>query len=626
MCGIAGILGLRSDDGMVPRMIDVIKHRGPDSEGYYLSREAHIGHCRLAINDLSARAGQPFRSGDDAVAVAVNGEIYNYKAIRSALIAKGYQFISNSDCEVILHAYVDQEMDFISDLNGMFAFALWDRPKRTLFLARDRLGIKTLYYTKTKDHFLFASELKALAACGDVDLSMDLQALGEYLVFENYFGSKTLNHAIKMVEPGQIVRIQVQDLSIHERFFWQPSLSKSEDLSRVALPERYLGTLEASVDRHLISDVPVGCYLSSGIDSPSVAYWASRKLNGRLNTYTGYFGIDGFYDEADGARRIADHFGCHNERVDIRPADFVGHIENVIYHLDEPRVGMGSFSQYMVAMHASRDVKVILTGHGGDEFYAGYPVFKAIWGRKNILKLLLSSSPREIMFFLYFSLFPILKKGLRYYLPNIFSKEFLKRILVGDFHEEMTRQTDIMDEPEKLRKKTSDPYEHLFLTYLKFYLPALFVVEDKISMAFSLESRTPLCDNEMLELALRIPLAEKLRGYELKYIPRRAMRGKLPEFVYTLPKRGFPTPLRIWFRKELKGFIRSFILDSFSGLDMIFRRRAVERMIVSYQDAFIETPYDEIRAHRLWMLLNLIVYFKNQKNRYRPNRAPIHFH
>ena len=539
MCGIAGIIGSRADDDTVPRMIEVIKHRGPDSEGYYRSGEVHIGHCRLAINDLSERASQPFRTENDSVIVVTNGEIYNFMPIRSALTAKGYRFTSNSDCEVILHAYMERGIESIPDLNGMFAIALWDGREKVLFLIRDRLGIKPLYYTRTNDHFLFASELKALAASEDVNFSMDIQALGEYLVFENYFGAKTLNKDIKMVEPGQILKIQAQDLSIQKRFFWQPDLSRNDDRPCTPIHDRYLATLEASVDRHLISDVPVGCYLSSGVDSPSVAYWASKKLNGRLNTYTGNFGIEGFYDEGEGARRIAGHFGCPNERVDIRPVDFVDHIENVIYHLDEPRVGMGSFSQYMVARRASQDVKVIMTGHGGDEFFAGYPVFKAIYGRQNILKLFLSSSPREMMYFVYFSMLPMIRKGLRYFLPNIFSQKSLKTVLTDDFHAELMKRANFMEEPEKLRTEASSPYEHLFLTYLKFYLPALFVVEDKISMAFSLESRTPLCDNEMLEFALRIPLSEKLKGYELKYIPRNAMRGKLPEFIYGCRKEAF---------------------------------------------------------------------------------------
>jgi len=626
MCGIAGWAGRNADPQLLTRMIDIMRHRGPDAEGYYLSEEAQLGHCRLAINDLSEQANQPFQSRDRSVAVVVNGEIYNFRDIKEPLTQKGYPFRSNSDCEVILHAYLDRGLEFIRELNGMFAIAIWDEKKKTLFLVRDRLGIKPLYYTRVGNSLLFASEIKALAACKEAPLSLDLQSFGEYLVFENCFGNRTLNEEIKLVEPGQIVTFDLHSRSLNKNYFWQPSLSSLSDDSRDNLYDSYLKTVETSVNRHLISDVPVGCYLSSGIDSSSVTYFATRKLNGHIKTYTGYFGIDGFYDEATGARQIADHLGCPNERVDIGPRDFVDNIENVLYHLDEPRVGMGSFSQYMVAKKAAREVKVILTGHGGDEFFAGYPVFKAIYGRGNVIKLLLSSTPRELMYFAYFSLLPLFTKELRYFLPNIFSKDSLRTDLQEDFHHELLRRANILEEPEKLRAGSSNQYEQLFLTYLKFYLPALFVVEDKISMAFSLESRTPLCDNEMLDLALRIPLSEKLKGYELKHIPRSAMRAKLPEFIYELPKRGFPTPLRFWFRKELKDYIRDFILDNFAELNVIFRRSAVERMIADYQNAFIATPYDEIKSHRLWMLLNLIIYFKNQKSRYHRERTTVRVH
>jgi asparagine synthase (glutamine-hydrolysing) len=615
MCGIAGVVGRVPDERLVPRMIEIMKHRGPDAEGFYRSRNLHLGHCRLAINDLSERAKQPFQSADKNVIVVANGEIYNFRELRDLLIKKGYQFHSNSDCEVILHAYIDQGLNFIPNLNGMFAIAIWDEGRGSLYLARDRLGIKPLYYTLTKDAFFFASEIKGLTVCADVNLSIDLQSFGEYLVFENYFENRTLNQKIKLVEPGQIIRFEGSRHSIKRNYFWQPSLCPTEAHSDAAIYAEYLEVIEASVERHLISDVPVGCYLSSGIDSSSVTYWASRKLNGKLKTFTGYFGMKGFYDEATEARQIADFFGCPNERVDIKPGDFVDHIENVLYHLDEPRVGMGSFSQYMVAKRAAQEVKVIMTGHGGDEFFAGYPVFKAVYGKGNILKLILSSSLRELMFFIYFSLFPLIKEELRFFLPNIYPLNFLGKILKRDFCQQLREQSDILAEPQKLEDQSSNEYERLFLTYLKYYLPALFIVEDKISMAFSLESRTPLCDNELLALALRIPLAEKLRGYELKHIPRNSMKGKLPDFIYRLPKRGFPTPLLLWFKKELKDYVRSYILDNFVWLDF-FQQKEVERLIFSYQNSPFLTPYDEIRAHRIWILFNLIVYFRNQKQRY----------
>lgn len=615
MCGLAGILGSCVDREIVPRMIEAMKHRGPDSRGDYLSREIHLGHCRLAINDLSEKAGQPFRSEDNAVAVAVNGEIYNYRAIRSALIDKGYRFQSNSDCEVILHAYLDRGLDFIPDLNGMFAIAIWDSREQTLFLIRDRLGIKPLYYTRTDRNVVFASEIKALALCNDVDLSLDMQSFGEYLAFENYFGNRTLNEKIKLVEPGQIVRIRAISLSLDTSSFWQPIPSAGEWMEDHDIYRRYLEISEASVERHLISDVPVGCYLSSGIDSSSIAYWASRKLDGRLRTYTGYFGIDGFYDEATDAKNIAEQYGCANTRVDILPADVIHHIEKVLYCLDEPRVGMGAFSQYMVAKRASEDVKVILTGHGGDEFFAGYPVFKAIYGKAHLFKSILFSSPREWMFFVYFTLMPLFRKEIRYFLPNVYPLSSFRHILAEEFRDELQCRCDIFMEPEMLRSKAPDPYQQLILTYLKFYLPSLFLVEDKISMVFSLESRTPLCDNELLDFALKIPLSLKLKGFELKHIPRRAMKGKLPEFIYRRPKRGFPTPFVIWFRKELRDFIRCFILDHLSHLPM-FDARSVEKMIHDFQHPAFSTPYDEIKAHRIWVLLNLIAYFKNQQTRY----------
>ncbi len=615
MCGIAGIAGDFPDEELISRMIEIIRHRGPDMKGFYRSSGVQFGYCRLAINDLSERANQPFVSPDQSVVVAVNGEIYNFKGIKERLLQRGYAFQSESDCEVVLHSYIDRGLEFISELNGMFAIAIWDKKKGNLFLIRDRLGIKPLYYSFSGQFFLFASEIKALAQHPEIDLGIDWQSFGEYLVFENCFGEKTLNRLVKLVEPGQVVRFDSHQRAVTKNYFWQPVLNPCKNCQDDSIYARYLEIVEASVERHLISDVPVGSYLSSGIDSSSVAYWASEKLNRQLTTYTGSFGMKGFYDEATDAKRIAEKFECANERVEIRPDDFVENIENVLFHLDEPRVGMGSFSQFMVAKRAARDVKVILTGHGGDEFFAGYPVFKAIYGRKNLFRLIRSSSPRELMFFAYFSLFPMLKKELRYFLPNIYSLSSLKKVLRDDVYDHLMQRADIFLEPEKLQRQFSDDYERLFLTYLRFYLPSLFIVEDKISMAFSLESRTPLCDNEVLEFAMRIPLSSKLKGFELKHVPRMAMKGKLPDFLYTLPKRGFPTPLHLWFKKELKDYVKSFILDNFIWLEF-FRRSEVERLISRYQESSLTTPYDEIRAHRIWVLLNLVHYFRNQKERY----------
>ena len=620
MCGIAGVVGHAPDEKLAPQMVARMRHRGPNAQGFYRSDDIHLGFCRLSINDLSDRANQPFISPDQSVVIAVNGEIYNFKEIKEPLLRKGFLFRSNSDSEVVLHAYIDRGLNFIPELNGMFAIIIWDGKRKTLFLIRDRLGIKPLYYTTGHTFFLFASEIKAFALCSDINFAVDLQSFGEYLLFENYFADRTLNKNIKLVEPGQIVQFEPQRNILKKNYFWQPMMDHSQDF-RVESPYgEYLSIVETSVERHLISDVPIGSYLSSGIDSSSVAYWASMKLGGALKTYTGFFGMQGFYDEASDAKRIAERFGCSNERVDITPEDFVNNIEDVLYHLDEPKVGMGAFSQYMVAKRAAQDVRVILTGHGGDEFFAGYPVFRAIYGRQNLWQFLLASSPRDLMFFAYFSLYPLCRRELRYFLPNIYPLQFLKTILKKDFYLHLLKHTDIFAEPEKLCIQFPSDYERLFITYLKYYLPSLFIVEDKISMAFSLESRTPLCDNDLLQFALRIPLSKKLKGFELKHIPRNAMVGRLPDFIYKLPKKGFPTPLRLWFKKELKNYVKSFILDNFVWLEC-FRRQEVETFIKGYQSFPITSPYDEIKAHRIWILLNLIIYFKNQKERYQRVRA-----
>ncbi len=616
MCGIAGIVGYLSDRNIVPLMLDVMKHRGPDSRGFFLAEGVHLGHCRLSINDLSERATQPFISEKHKVAVSVNGEIYNFEDLKKPLLEKGYKFESYSDSEVVLHAYLEYGTGFLAELNGMFAISIWDGRKNELLLIRDRLGIKPLYYTKAKNAFLFASEIKALAQYDKLDLSVDLQSFAEYMAFENYFSNRTLNQNIKLVEPGEIVSFKLRDITIDRKYFWKPAFSTQVFGSNGEVYDRYIDIIESSVSRHLISDVPLGFYLSSGIDSSSVVHFSSKELGRNLKTYTGDFGMLGFYDESTEAAKIAKTFGCANSRVEIRPQDFIDNIEDVLWHLDEPKVGMGSFSQYMVAKHASKEVKVILTGHGGDEFFAGYPVFKAIYGKENIYKLILHSSPRELMFAIYFTLFPLIRKEAGYFLPNIYSIKSLQHILDTEFADSLTRETNALQELDVLKSRCNDEYEHLTLTYLRYYLPALFTVEDKISMAFSLESRTPLCDNEILDFALSIPLSMKLLKQELKHIPRTAMRNKLPDFVFNLPKRGFPTPLGLWFKKDLKVFIKEYILDNLVYLDM-FNAQTVEKIIFSCIDSRINTPLDEIKAHKVWILLNLIVYFKNQKRRYR---------
>ncbi len=611
MCGIAGYFGEGFDTGLAWHMLGILEHRGPDARGEFREGDAYLGHNRLAINDLSANANQPFVSSNGSVALVVNGEIYNFRELRRDLEQRGCLFNSQSDSEVVLHGYLEFGRDVFSRLNGMFAIAIWDGKRREIVLARDRLGIKQLYYATPGKRIIFASELKALAQCRDIALSPDFQALSEYLVFENYFEGRTLNSGIRSLRPGELVVFGAAGLS--SRFFWQPEFPMGETPGG-DLYERYRELSRASVERHLVSDVPVGCYLSAGIDSSTVTYWANSCLSQSPQTFTGSFGMSGYYDESQAAARFASVLGCSNENIEICPDDFRRDFEDICWHLDEPRAGMGAFSQYLVARRAAEKVKVILTGHGGDEFFAGYPVFRNLLATRHPLAFLRTSTARELILSGCFALYPLLCKEADYRIPVIMPSRMWQDILSPDIAAELQKRDPALA-LASMRKNSRDKAEEVTMMYLREYLPSLFMVEDKISMAFSLESRTPLCDNELLDFALSLPLETKLKGLELKHIPRHAMRNLLPDFLFNLPKRGFPTPLRIWFKGELKAFVSEYIAEG-SRECGLFNRSKLLTMTESILNGRAPYPLDEIQAHRLWVIMSLIAHARMQKNRY----------
>ena len=608
MCGIAGYVGELGDEGLLTQMLDLMQHRGPDARGQFRRPGLALGHNRLSINDLSPLGNQPFVTADGGVALTVNGEIYNYRELRRDLEHRGHQFKSQSDSEVILHGYREYGEDFFSQLNGMFAVALWDDSFRKMILARDRLGIKPMYYAQLPGAFLFASELKAIASCKAVELGIDEQALGEYLTFEHYFGGRTLNREIKMVRPGQIVTFAG---SITTHFFWKPEFGKTEP---VDVYEAYREHSRTSVKRHLLSDVPIGCYQSAGFDSSIVTFWANHEASKKLSTYTGTFGLPGYFDEAEDASRFAGSMGSPNQRVDIVPADFVECFEKLCWHLDEPRAGFGSFSQFQVARRAAQDVRVVLTGHGGDELFAGYPIYRNLLAFDHPLSFLKRSTPREMAIAACFAFYPLMAKAAKFRMPVVIPPHLWGGVLHGDALAALA-ETDPCASLQDIRRQSVSPAEEVTRIYLQEYLSSLFVVEDKVGMAFSLESRTPLCDNAMVDLALSIPLETKLKGMELKHIPRRAMKGLLPEGLYHLPKRGFPTPLRHWFKNELKPFVWEFILGGVKNCPMLDERKVIA-VVNDFMKSRLPFPFDEILANRIWVIMNLIAHSQVQKRRY----------
>jgi asparagine synthase (glutamine-hydrolysing) len=372
-----------------------------------------------------------------------------------------------------------------------------------------------------------------------------------------------------------------------------------------------------------MGDVEVASYLSSGIDSSTVSTLATRHKSRPLSTYTASFGLRGWYDETPGAFTLANQLGSQHNIVEITTHSLKREMDDLIFSLDEPRMGTGSFSQYMLAKAAAEKFKVILTGHGGDELFAGYPIFKLMQllqefkigspvNRQGLCSLRYSELPHLV----YFLLRRLRSDGAAAYLPVLFSDTLLSRGLLPEVYEQI-KSINPEDDLRQLVGNEADPYHQLTLVYLRAYLPGLFVVEDKISMAHSLESRTPLCDNELVDFSLSLPLSLKLDGGQLKAIPKAAMRNYLPEILYRLPKRGFPTPLAYWLRGELRDWTRQRLLCEDSPLHRIFKMSFLQHLVSSYLGSWRKhiRPLDEIQTHRIWALLSLDSWLRVTENR-----------
>jgi len=379
MCGIAGIYNFNSErieESLLKKMSNLIKHRGPDGEGFYFDSNFGMAHRRLSIIDLK-KGAQPIYNEDKSVVIVYNGEIYNHKIIRDELKLKGHQFKTDTDTEVVLHAYEEWGYDSVSKYNGMFAYAIWDEKERRLFLARDRLGIKPLYYYLDYQTLIFSSEIKSILLDPRVTTKMNCRALIDYATFQNVLDDKTFFHNIIKLLPAHYLTCDKDGVKIFK--YWDIDFKKNMDITIDKSLILYENLLASSIERHLMSDVPVGSYLSGGFDSTSVAYFASKCVNYHLHTFTGAFNEGDWYDERKYAREVAHDIKAIQHEIVITPKDFIEWIEKVIYHLDEPTTGTGALPHFLVSQCASKHVKVVLTGHGGDELFAGYPVYKVAY-------------------------------------------------------------------------------------------------------------------------------------------------------------------------------------------------------------------------------------------------------
>ena len=653
MCGIAGILRLADrpiDPWRVKPMCDVLAHRGPDDAGYAFfsqgrggrgdggywvgfaderfrhlnehlpvlqgdyarselprySFDLALGHRRLAVLDLSHYGHQPMSSPDRRFWASYNGEIYNFRELRAELEAEGRVFRTRCDTEVLLHLFEARGPEALEQLDGMFALALFDRVEGRLFLARDRFGVKPLYYSERAGYLSFASEPKALLASGLVEPAIDPGALAEYLTFQNLLGERILLRDIRMLPPGEVLEASIRPGRTElKRWRFHRGFPAPED--RVEDPEaaagRVLRAFESAVERQLVSDVAVGAYLSGGMDSGSIVAVAGRRLP-RLTTFTGGFdltnvsGIEQGFDERKDAEKLSHLLQTEHYAVVLHAGDMPAAMERLTWHLDDPRLGMCHQNWY-VAKLASRFVKVCLAGAGGDELFGGYP-----WRYRHGIG---ATSPEDFdrRYFRYWhrllgpeELGAILSPELRAHRQQAF--EHFAEVMKG------------APQPDAARSLRSNLLVRALYFEFRTFLHGFLVVEDRISMAHSMESRVPFLDNALADLAFGLPAELKVRmgghlekapGHietaEGKWILRRAMRPLLPDEFTSKPKQGFSPPDENWFRGPSMQYVKEILLDPRTESRPWLDPHAVR--------ATLEQHFRGERNHRLliWSLLSL---------------------
>lgn len=618
MCGIAGIISLRTEP--IPRLNHHLKvmnslqsHRGPDGEGVWRHSNNHIGlsHQRLSIIDVHSGA-QPM-CDDFGNIVVHNGEIYNYLELRKELGEENFK--TSSDTEVILLAYQKWGEDCVNHFRGMFAFALWDTRNDTLFLARDRFGIKPLYYTIHDEKFFFASEIKALMPFLPA-VETDIEGLQDYLTFQLCLGDKTLFKGVKEIPSAHVVKIH--NGQVRKRKYWEVYYTPDRYHSEDYFIEKLQFHLEDSVRLHTRSDVPIGAYISGGLDSSTIAGLASRHRDDAFMGFTGKFTYGEGYDESVYARDLCNMYDFELQELDITVEHFINNIERTIHHLDYPIAGPGSFPQFMISQLAAKHRKVVLGGQGGDEIFGGYTRYLIAYFEQCIKGAIEGTMDSGNFIVTYESIIPNLR-SLKNYKPLIqkfWSKGVFDDLDARYFHL-IDRAPDLGDEVRWDIMGEYDTYQTFremfnadnvgqqsyfdLMTHFDFktLLPALLQIEDRVSMAHGLESRVPLLDHPLVELAATIPSDIKFKDGKMKRAFIKTVQSYLPNsIVERKDKMGFPVPLNSW----LKTDARDFVYDTLSTTN------ARQRVIID-NDAVLRRLDNEKKFSRtLWGLLSLEIW------------------
>lgn len=614
MCGIAGILNFNGEPAsqvFLQRMAAAIAHRGPDGEGFYIDGPLGFAHRRLSIIDLTSGGHQPMLSSDGRYVLSYNGEIYNFQQLRLELEVLGHQFHSRSDTEVLLNALIEWGDGAMPRLNGMFAFSFWDKRERTLMLARDRYGIKPLYWTQQQGTLLFGSEVKAIIAHPSYRVSLDKEALLEYFTFQNFFTDRTLFEGVRLLPAGTVMRIDAESGAIANSRYWDFHFAEpAAPLAPEEYVEEFDRLFQQAVNRQLVSDVDVGAYLSGGLDSGAITALAAKQLP-YIKTFTTGFdlnsasGVELAFDERAKAEYMSYLFKTEHYEMVLKAGDMERVMPRLTHHLEEPRVGQ-SYPNFYTAQLAGKFAKVVLSGTGGDELFGGYPwrYYRAV-----------VNDDFEHYIDKYYSFWHRL-------IPNTAIQQVFKPIW-KDVRHVWTRDIfrDVFTMHGEQLSRPEDYVNHSLYFESKTFLHGLLVMEDKLSMAHGLETRVPFLDNDLVDFAMRVPVNQKLGNLaevvrvnenepgiktenyyqntkDGKLLLRNAMRRYVPEEVTSRAKQGFSAPDASWFKGESIDFLRRTVFNDRARMYEFLDRDAIQALVNEHLDG------KKNRRLLIWSLLS----------------------
>jgi asparagine synthase (glutamine-hydrolysing) len=603
MCGIAGIFdftGAIPEKDLLIKMGSILNHRGPDDHGIYSAPGIGLSHRRLSIIDISSNGHQPMSNEDGSIWIVYNGEIYNYRELTIKLEGLGHIFRTHSDTEVIIHAYLEWGSGCLEHFNGMFAFAIWDARKKKFFAARDRLGIKPFYYFFDGQRFVFGSEIKAILVHPSVSVYPDSDTIRQYLLFGNTIGDSTWYHGVAKLPPGYMLEISDGKIAVSQ--YWDVKFQLDYSRKDDSFAQELQALLKDAVHLQLRSDVPVGAHLSGGVDSSSVVALAAGELE-HLHTFSSAYAEGSDYDEREYIDIVSKRFGTQHHVVLPRANDIPDLLPKLIWHMDEPVIGAAILPMYRVSeMVRKQGIKVVNGGQGADECFGGYPPYfvHAAYNLMNSFRTEQHGPWSELV-----------------HLPQYLAKGGAFRRFSARFNWAAATPAWIRNVPKvrseglaytasmKQKMPSLQPFELASYLDLKHYLPGLLQQEDRMSMAWSIESRVPLLDHRVIELAAKMPSWMKVRSGWSKSVLRNAVRGITPDAILNRKdKKGYPVPLARWFREDLAKYIRNILVDSQLESGELIDQYELSKVVDEHQSGKVD------HSGILWRALTTELWFR----------------